>query len=274
MYDNELEGQPEATSATVGKTPEAEQVANRPAEVTPGPTLESSPEATANSSFESGEEKGFFDLLYGVIARPVETLRYIADHRLIFVSIVLSISIAWISSIANIPGMLNDLSQAPSGLGSLPAMSAIRGFFLVFAIVIPPFSAMLTLVMQAGILHILAILFKGKGSYDGLIGALGFASFPSVILIPFALIELLVNRTGSQAYATAMIPVSLGVSLGFLVWIFILDVIGVRENYSLTTWRAFLVVAIPIATFIILIVSFIVVIGIFVAGTLSSINLP
>jgi len=228
---------------------------------------------SGETAAEASEEKSFFDLLYGIITKPVQTMRYIADKKLIFVGIVLTISIAWINSIANIPGMLSSFSQTTSGLETLPAVGVMRGFILALAVILPPFSATFILLMQAGIFHILAVLFKGKGSYDGLIGVLGFASFPSIIAIPFALLDLLATRSGWAGYTAVMVPVTLVVSLGLVVWILVLDVIGVRENYQLSTWRAFLVVTIPIIVFIVLAAAFFIAIAVFAVGALSSLGL-
>ncbi|MBS3908736.1 MAG: YIP1 family protein [Actinobacteria bacterium] len=206
---------------------------------------------------EKPEKRTTTELLYGVIANPVETLRYVAKHKLVAAGILIYVAVAWIGAFASIPGSLNSFEQIPE-ISGLPMFSPRS--IIVFTIVGTPFFSLLWLVVYAGILHLIASLLKGKGEFPGLVSAVGFASFPMIISTPFSLLDYVMG-IGISLYGL--------ISLPFTIWTIVLTIIGVRENYNFSTARAVWTFFIPlIALFLLAILLVIGIIALFV-GALS-----
>ena len=90
---------------------------------------------------------------------------------------------------------------------------------------------LVTLVIEAGFVHVVALLFRGKGSYLGMLCGLCFASFPLVLFAPLALLRALLASPTSYLlyYAGAAI---------LYPWILILDTIAIRHNYQTSVKKA------------------------------------
>jgi hypothetical protein len=181
------------------------------------------------------EKQPITELLYGVIVKPVETLRYVAEHKPIWAAILIYIAVAWIGAIASIPGSLNSFEQIPT-MGALPPLFNPRSI-LIFTVAGAPVFSLITLFITAGILHLVALLLKGEGDYPGLVSTVGFASFPMIIATPFGLLDF-VTGFGTSIYSL--------ISLPFTLWTVVLTVIGIRENYRFSTARAIWTFVIPI----------------------------
>ncbi|MCL6472643.1 MAG: YIP1 family protein [Firmicutes bacterium] len=207
-------------------------------------------DSSGDSAQTEPEKRDFVDLLYGVIAKPVPTLRYIAKTRLIAQGIALFIAVAWITSIASIPSQYYLFKLMPDSTGEADIFSRLS---IIMPLIVAPFLAIAGLAIISGIYHGLAKLFKGDGSYGSLISTLSFASFPRLFAVPFSLIVLFGGRTGSfPTFFISMIIFAL-VSQAFAIWVIVLDIIVIRENYRLSTGKATLVYFIPVIAFIILV---------------------
>ncbi|HZD60631.1 MAG TPA: Yip1 family protein [Anaerolineae bacterium] len=202
------------------------------------------PAATANSFLLPAEQekRTITDLLYGVIARPVDTLRYIADNKLVLAGILTYIAVALVGYLASIPTALNEFNRM-SELGRLPFNPRIMVITPVFTI---PILGPILLVIICGIFHVIAGLFKGKGDFNGLLSSFGFSYFPSILMVPFTLLELKGGIVGSALSSVA--------AFGFSIWLIVLYTIAIRENYKFSTGRAVATFFIPVITFIVLIV--------------------
>jgi len=217
------------------------------------------------------EKKSFFDLLYGVIASPVKTLRYISETKPVLLALVVYAVVYWVGTIASIPGTINQLEQMPPGLGGLPLMDPRT--LTLFALIGGPFIALILLTIVTGIYHLIAKLLKGTGEYVGLLSVIGFANFPSLFSAPFALLDLVTAGAETMSLSHILLALVKGsVSFGILVWTVILTIIGIRENYNFSTGRAVLTYFIPIIVFGLIILIFAILIAVFVIGAINSIS--
>lgn len=207
-------------------------------------------DSNGDSAQTEPEKRDFVDLLYGIIAKPVPTLRYIAETRLVAQGIALFIAVAWITSIASIPSQYYLFKLMPDSTGEADIFSRLS---IIMPLIVAPFLAIAGLAIISGIYHGLAKLFKGDGSYGSLISTLSFAGFPKLFAVPFSLIVLFGGRTGSfPTFFISMIIFAL-ISQAFAIWVIVLDIIAIRENYRLSTGKATLVYFIPVIAFIILV---------------------
>lgn len=214
--------------------------------------------AVAEAPLEKPEKRTITELLYGVIAGPVDTLRYIVNNKPVAAGILIYMAVAWIGAFASIPGSLNSFEQIPE-LSGMPMFNPRA--IIIFTIVGAPFFSLIWLVIYAGILHLIASLLKGKGDYAGLVGAIGFASFPMIISTPFSLIDYAIGLSISL-YGI--------ISLPFTIWTIVLTIIGIRENYNFSTARAVWTFFIPvIALFLLVMLMVIGIIALFV-GAMSA----
>ncbi|MDP2211225.1 MAG: Yip1 family protein [Candidatus Aquicultor sp.] len=204
------------------------------------------------------EKRTVTELLYGVIVKPVATLRYVAERRLIWASLLIYITIAWLGAIASIPGSLNSFEQLPN-MGALPALFNPRSI-IIFTVVGTPFFSVFSMFISAGILHIIALPLKGKGAFWGLFSVIGFAGFPSIMATPFGLLDYFTGF-GTSLYALITLP--------FTIWTIVLTIIGIRENYNFSTARAVWTFFIPLITLFLLVMLLVIgIIALFV-GALS-----
>jgi hypothetical protein len=93
-----------------------------------------------------------------------------------------------------------------------------------------------------------------------MLSGLAFAYVPSVVTVPFTLLVV--------AFGFLGLLVTGFVSFAISVWVLVLTVIAVRENYALTTGRATGVVLIPIGAIFVLAIGLVMLIVFlfFVAG--------
>jgi len=220
-------------------------------------TSDSIEHAMAEEPPGKSEKRTITELLYGVIANPVETLRYVAKHKLVAVGILIYVAVAWIGAFASIPGTLNSFEQIPD-LSGIPMFNPHS--IVIFTVVATPFFSLLGMFISAGILHLIASLLKGKGEFPGLISAVGFASFPMIISTPLSLLDYMLGVSISL-YGI--------ISLPFTLWTIVLTIIGIRENYNFSTARAVWTFFIPLIALFLLVMLLVIGIIVLFVGALS-----
>ena len=192
---------------------------------------------------KENEKRTITDLLYGVIVKPVDTLRYVADNKPVLAGILIYVAVAWLGAFSSLPRILGPSGQTYE-LRQFPWFNP--RMIAIFLIVGTPFISLISLVIMSGVFHLFARLLKGKGDFAGLISASGFANFPSALATPFGLLGLMGNGIGSKLYSLISFP--------FTIWVIVLQVIAIRENYKLSTGRSVATLFIPL----IILVAFIV----------------
>lgn len=88
-----------------------------------------------------------------------------------------------------------------------------------------------TLAIEAGLIHVIALLSRSKGSYHGMLCGLCFASFPLVFFAPLALLRALF------ASPAAYLLYYVGSAILY-PWVLILDTIATRHNYQASVKKA------------------------------------
>ncbi len=184
-------------------------------------------------------KEGVLAALSGVIVHPVQTLRAITKEKPWVWGIVVYLVSSWVSFTASFL----------TGWRSLPEVSMPSGLnlsaFLVGVVLSVPIFSLVGLLVFSGIYHLIARLLKGEGSFVGLLSGLGFASFPTILTTPFALLGVAGGIFGSFIYNLAVFAVS--------IWVLVLNIIAIRENYAFSTGRAVLTFFIPVILLFVLV---------------------
>ncbi len=184
-------------------------------------------------------KEGVLAALSGVIVHPVQTLREITGEKPWVWGIVVYLVSSWVSFMASFLTGWRNLPEVfmPSELN----LSA----FLVGVVLSAPIFSLLGLLVISGIYHLIARLLRGEGSFVGLLSGLGFASFPTILTAPFALLGVVGGLFGSLVYNLAVFAVS--------IWVLVLNIIAIRENYAFSTGKAVLTFFIPVILFFVLV---------------------
>ncbi len=146
----------------------------------------------------------------------------------VFVSIVFAFTI-----LPNLPELVEIIFGLERGsLSLIPLVFVWVVIFLAF------------LLIQAGVFHLVAVLLRGRGSYLGILCGLCFACFPLVFFAPLALVRTLLNSvSGNILYSIS--------SLALFLWILVLEITAIHQNYKFLLGRAIATYFIP---FIVLVI--------------------
>jgi len=160
-------------------------------------------------------EQGVLDTLYQVLRSPSEGIRDACRRE----------AVGWAVLIVAIVSAVFGATQLLGSSGALSASDVLDIFWGVVVWVVGLF-------VIAGIMHVIALVLGGEGSYSGLVSGLGFASFPIVLFAPLSLFYAL------SLGALGLIVYFLG-GIGLFLWVFVgLSVAAIRENYGFSTRRA------------------------------------
>ncbi|HJX69487.1 MAG TPA: Yip1 family protein [Dehalococcoidia bacterium] len=174
-------------------------------------------------------EKGILDILYQVLASPSKALREVSKRRplgwamltAIFISVVFALTL-----LPNPPELVEVIFDLEKG--SLDLVPVVFIWVVIFLV---------ALFIGGGIFHLIATLFRGRGSYLGLVCGLCFACFPFVFFAPLTLLRALLGFSGNILY-----PIG---SLLLFLWILALEITAIRQNYHFSTGRAIATYFIP-----------------------------
>ncbi len=182
--------------------------------------------------------------LYGVLARPVDTLSEVAREKPVGLAFLVYLVVTILVMAANIYGGegLAPLEELMLEVGIAIPLSVLMGGGLLLALV--------SIFVIAGLLHLLARLFGGKGGYWNFFSAYAFADFPMIITVPFTLIAVFAGVIGSILDGV--------ITFGASIWTIVLQVIALRESYGLSTWASIgayviqliIIIVIPLAIII------------------------
>lgn len=137
---------------------------------------------------------------------------------------------------------------------SLPLL--FREFQTTFRLVVTNFfSAIISIFVIAGIVHLLVIAFKGRSGFRQTFKVLAYAAVPASLLSMF--LTFILNLTGNDVVAFALLLPHLLI----FIYVFILEVLGLKALQRLSTTRAFLALIIPVLVLILLIGAIIAMIG-------------
>lgn len=168
----------------------------------------------------------WLDILYGLIFHPVETLRVLSERKPLIPSVFVFAAVYMTDFLLQGAGTLQNTvaGQVVSGqqfwlLGLIGLVFAVMAWFL-----------------SAALFSLLAELLYGKSNGKGILASLGFAVFPGVL-------------GPALYYAAGRLDIAW---LGFILyvvsisWVLVLQIISVRESFSLGTGQAVLVYFLPV----------------------------
>lgn len=171
------------------------------------------------SSPEAGRAKhNILDLFYIVLTSPVRAIREVVERRPVGWAIFLLVILAVLGIASSLPG-LKTVTEL-----SLGRMEVI-GLIILTAIFYPIATFIFT-----GIIHGIALLFKGRGKYLGAVCGLSFANLPQAFAVIVALFSLFPVDGGEFVYALG--------SFCLFIWTLILTIIAVKENYQVSAVRS------------------------------------
>lgn len=190
-----------------------------------------------------------FDWLYGVIARPVSTLKEVASNKPVWWGLLIYLGISLLSSLAavfdpQVAALYEEMTRQFTF--AIPALLLVFGGILI---------SVLMLLIYVGVLHLFGRLFGGSGSYWSLFSAYTFASFPGIIGVPVTLFGSLLGVVGSILSGLVGFAIS--------IWVIVLQVIALRESHGLSTGMAILAYFITI--FVLVIIPVLLIIGLVMA---------
>ncbi|HJX69556.1 MAG TPA: Yip1 family protein [Dehalococcoidia bacterium] len=174
-------------------------------------------------------EKGILDILYQVLASPSKAFGGVSERKplawamltAIFISVVFALTI-----LPNPPELVEVIFDLEKG--SLDLIPVVFIWVIIFLV---------ALFIKGGIFHLIATLLRGRGSYLGIVCGLCFAHFPFVFFAPLTLLRALLGFSGNILY-----PIG---SLIFFLWILVLEIIAIRQNYHFSIGMAIATYFIP-----------------------------
>ncbi len=183
--------------------------------------------------------------LFGVMARPVQTLNEIAREKPVGWALLVALGVSVLTLAVNTLGgkgieetMIDmDIFIAPLYMFSFGALITVVGLFIM-----------------TGLLHLIAKLFGGQGGYWNFFSAYCFAEFPLIISVPVSLVSVYLGVVGAiLAGLTAS---------GLMLWVIVLRVIALRESHGISTGASIgayvihlIIIAIPVVIAVIALVT-------------------
>ncbi|WP_028991553.1 Yip1 family protein [Thermoanaerobacter thermocopriae] len=235
----------------------------------------------------------FLERLYGIFFQPVETIREIVRKKPIWQAVII-IMVTGLLTVTSNYNFTMDRTDFFSYNTGMPDFGRLRSLLAIMTVFGSIFIAPLTNFAYAAVYHFLAEILEGKmyakvedsvpfnqieennlqieqktgdekkevviGTAKGLYSAIGFAKLPMIFMVVVNLFVRLLNPK------TGLIFMYLCLAI-FTIWVIVLEIIAIRENYKMNTGNAVLVFFLP---YIVLIVLFIIMM-IFMGATFISV---
>ncbi len=151
--------------------------------------------------------------LTGVITDPVATMREVSGAK----------PVGWALAVYLAGTLLAALSS-----GASPLLVALAW----------PLFAAGGILLLAALFHLTAGVFGGRGTFGGMLSALGFAGFLYFLVPPLNLM--------AAALGNVWVPLAVTAMAGLMVWTLVLYVIAVKENYGVSAGMSLMVVLTPL----------------------------
>ena len=174
-------------------------------------------------------EKGVLDILYELLASPSKALEEVSKRKPLGWAMITAVFIAVVLSLSFLPN--------PSELVEVIFDMEKGSFNLALAVFLWVIIFLVALFIEGGIFHLIAILLRGRGSYLGMVCGLCFACFPFVFFAPLTFLRALLGASGIILY-----PIG---SLVLFLWILVLAIIAIHQNYHFSLGRAIATYFIP-----------------------------
>lgn len=187
----------------------------------------------------------------GTFFSPASTFRRMLEER---TSVTTAAIIVLIASICSGAGSILTQSAFMSMFAEFPGFEEMM-LSPILSMTLSVVGGVISWVVIAGILHIVAKVLGGEGAFTEMLVLMGFAMLPNIFQAPIGLVTLL-----SGGLSGAFIAMGLG---GILtIWVLILDVLAIREAHKFSTGRAIATLVLPFV--ILTVLAFIlIIVGIF-----------
>lgn len=187
----------------------------------------------------------FAGMVAGSLFSPGQTLREIGQREAILPAILLVLLIASVTAAGQLAGL-------PAGAGQTPGMDAsglvaVQAMGILWNIVWTP----VIWTIAAALLYGVAYLLGGRGQFQSLWAATGFALTPHFLVAPLAPLSEVAALVGPGWQLVAFLG-TIPIYIAALIWSLVLFSIAVRETMSLSGGRAFGAVAILIGALVLL----------------------
>ncbi len=185
-----------------------------------------------------------WEYITGAIVAPLETFRDAAQKRYWKQGLLLVVLVGLIKGSAGVIAARSNPSPF-SGLSAteFPFLETLRTmmqspyYMLTNALI----SGVLFWFLAGAICFGLSRLFRGEGTLGGLLAGFGFASSPNLIGGPLAALASLLGSPGML--------LSSMISFGTGVWVFVLEILSIRESMGISTGAALVTIIIAFSAF-------------------------
>ena len=238
---------------------------NDPSDVYPGALGESISNAeredgSRDNPHETRNKEGILELVYGVLFEPVRTFTGLTRQPPVMAAVVIVVLLNLAEALMGLfttpqymRGLqLPNLPELDVLYSMLVPLAAVGGFFLAFA----------KWFLMAGLLHLLAELYGGRGGVRGVFTVYGLAGLPAALMIPVQMLAVLFTSSAAFNAITGIL------SLAVFIWSVVLLIIGIREVHGFGTGKAALTVFTPALAIVLMLI-----IGLIMFGSVIS-NIP
>lgn len=176
----------------------------------------------------------FTETIYGVLFEPVTTMHNLADHKPYGTALLVFIGVLLWSVVFEQALNLQADSQVQE---MIPANA--YWMFSLFGVAL----SLLLLMVGSGLLSLISELIYGKFNAGGILVVLCYASIPGILGSPL-----------HYASSLAGLPWLGAILAGLaMLWVLVLQVIGVRESLRVTTGQTILIMLLPLLVSVLLI---------------------
>lgn len=191
--------------------------------------------------------EGVFELLSGILFNPVSTFKKITQEKPLALALAVYVIVNCFTSYASTMVFGGEFfGRARLGVLGMCVFSIPVTLFSIFAL--------------CALYHLVALLFKLEGNYLGLVSGIGFADIPLIFIGPLAFLSKLMGTfVGILIFGLLSLPLT--------VWVIILHIITIRENYSTTTGKAAFIYIIPLVLLLLLSIALVVLFVLLFAGS-------
>lgn len=176
----------------------------------------------------------FTETIYGVLFEPVTTMHNLADHKPYGTALLVFIGVLLWSVVFEQALNVHADSQVQE---MIPANA--YWMFSLFGVAL----SLLLLMVGSGLLSLISELIYGKFNAGGILVVLCYASIPGILGPPL-----------HYASSLAGLPWLGAILAGLaMLWVLVLQVIGVRESLRVTTGQTILIMLLPLLVSVLLI---------------------
>lgn len=192
----------------------------------------------------------WYEMIYGTFFEPAETLKRISHEKQLGYGLAVVI-------VVYIFGFLFDLGMLRSSLPQIQELTSLsinasNSYWFYGLIGLPV--AILSWFIMSSIYAMLGSLICNRQNPEGIMSALAFSTLPALLSPPLQLI--------GRSFAWSAFPLFVGT--GIMIWIVVLQVIGLREALEVDSGQAMAVWFVPLAVvFVVIIFFFLGMVGIF-----------